>query len=45
MYNAFDCHFKQNQKNQSDMVDPVGKNRNIRENGKLEKRMVKLEAI
>ena len=23
MYNAFDCHFKQNQKNQSDMVDPV----------------------
>ena len=23
MYYDFDCHFKQDQKNQSDMVDPV----------------------
>ena len=24
MYNTFECHFKPNQKSQSDMVDPVG---------------------
>ena len=23
MYNVFECHFKQNQKNQSNMGDPV----------------------
>ena len=23
MYNTFECHFKPNQKSQSDMVDPV----------------------
>ena len=23
MYNAFECHFKPNQKSQSDMTDPV----------------------
>ena len=25
MYNTFECHFKPNQKSQSDMVDPVSK--------------------
>ena len=27
MYHDFDCHFKQDQKNQSDMVDPVLQNK------------------
>ena len=25
MYNTFECHFKPNQKSQSDMTDPVGR--------------------
>ena len=31
MYNTFECHFKPNQKSQSDMVDPVGKCRGVQE--------------